>query len=74
MTNLYSALKSRVITKVPVIKAMVLPMVTYDYKTYTIKKAEHQRIHVFKLWCWRRLLRVSDREETKPINLKGNQP
>ena len=53
---------------------MVLPMVTYYCETYTIKKAEHRRIHVFKLWCWRRLLRVSDREETKPVNLKGNQP
>ena len=45
-------------TKVHLIKAMVFPVVTYGYETWTIKKAEHQRIDVFELRCWRRLLRV----------------
>ena len=43
-------------TKVYLIKAMVSPVIMYGYKSWTIKKAEHQRIHVFELWCWRRLL------------------
>ena len=42
----------------PIVKAMVFPVVMYRYKSWTIKKAEHQRIDAFKLWCWRRLLRV----------------
>ena len=61
MTNLDSVLKSRVITlltNVHTIKAMVFPVVTYNYESQTIKKAEHRRIDAFKLWCWRRLLRV----------------
>ena len=61
MTNLDSALKSRDITlptKVHIVKAIVFPVVTYGYQSWTIKKAEHQRIDAFKLWCWRRLLRV----------------
>ena len=61
MTNLDSILKSRDITlptKFHIVKAMVFPEVTYRYKSWTIKKAEHQRIDAFKLWCWRRLLRV----------------
>ena len=45
-------------TKVPIIKAMVFPVVMYGYESWTIKKAEHQRIDAFELWCWRRLLRV----------------
>ena len=45
-------------TKVRLVKAMVFPMVMYGYESWTIKKAEHQRIDVFELWCWRRLLRV----------------
>ena len=60
MTNLDSILKSRVITlptKVCLVKAMVFPVVTYGCENWTIK-AEHQRIDAFKLWCWRRLLRV----------------
>ena len=61
MTNLDSILKSRDITlptKVHLIKAMVFPVVMYGCESWTIKKAEHQRIDVFELWCWRRLLRV----------------
>ena len=61
MTNLDSILKSRDITlpiKVYLVKAMVFPVVTYGYKNWTIKKAEHRRIDAFELWCWRRLLRV----------------
>ena len=60
MTNLDSILKSRVITlptKVCLVKAMVFPVVTYGCENWTIK-VEHQRINAFKLWCWRRLLRV----------------
>ena len=61
MTNLDSILKSRDITlptKVRLVKAMVFPVVMYGCESWTIKKAEHQRIDAFKLWCWRRLLRV----------------
>ena len=61
MTNLDSILKSREITlptKVHVIKAMVFPVVIYGCASWTIKKAEHQRIDAFELWWWRRLLRV----------------
>ena len=61
MTNLDSILKSRDITlptKVHLVKAMVFPVVLYGCESWTIKKAECQRIDVFELWCWRRLLRV----------------
>ena len=61
MTNLDSILKSRDVTlptKVSIVKAMVFPVVIYRYETWTTKKAECQRIDVFKLWYWRRLLRV----------------
>ena len=61
MTNLDSILKSRditLLTKVHLVKAMVFPVVMYGYESWTIKKAEHQRIDAFELWCWRRLLRV----------------
>ena len=61
MTNLDSILKSRDITlptKVHLVKAMVFPVVIYGCESWTIKKAEHWRIDVFELWCWRRLLRV----------------
>ena len=61
MTNLDSILKSRDITlptKVHLVKAMVFPVVMYGCDSWTIKKAECQRIDVFELWCWRRLLRV----------------
>ena len=58
MTNLDSILKSRHITlptKVHLVKAMVFPVVMYGYESWTINKAEHQRIDAFELWCWRRL-------------------
>ena len=61
MTNLDSILKSRDITlstKVRLVKAMVFPVVIYGCESWTIKKAEHQRIDAFVLWCWRRFLRV----------------
>ena len=61
MTNLDSTLKSRDITlpaEVHVVKAMVFPVVMYGCESWTIKQTEHQRIDVFELWCWRRLLRV----------------
>ena len=61
MTNLDSILKSRDITlstKVRLVKAMVFPVVMYGCESWTIKKAEHWRIDVFELWCWRKLLRV----------------
>ena len=61
MTNLDSILKSRDITlptKIHLIKAMVFPVVMYGCESWTIKKAECQRIDTFELWCWRRLLRV----------------
>ena len=61
MTNLVSVLKSRDITlptKVHIVKAMVFPVAIYGVESWTIKEAEHQRIDAFKLWCWRRLLKV----------------
>ena len=61
MTNLNSILKSRDITlptNVHLVKAMVFPVVIYGGESWTMKKAEHQRIDAFELWCWRRLLRV----------------
>ena len=61
MTNLDEVLKSRDIilpTKIRMVKGMVFPVVMYGCESWTIKKAECQRIDVFKLWCWRRLLRV----------------
>ena len=61
MTNLNSILKSRDITlptKVHLVKAMVFPVVMYGCESWTVKKAERQRIDAFELWCWRRLLRV----------------
>ena len=61
MTNLDSIFKSRDIilpTKVRLVKAMVFPEVMYGCESWTVKKAEHQRIDAFELWCWRRVLRV----------------
>ena len=61
MTNLDSVLKSRdntLSTKVRIVKAMVFPVVTYDCESWTVKKAERQRIDAFELWCWRRLLKA----------------
>ena len=61
ITNLDSVLKSRDIilpTKVCIVKALVFPVVTYGCESWTVRKAEHQRIDAFELWCWRRLLKV----------------
>ena len=61
MTNLDSILKNRDITlptKIRLVRAMVFPVVMYGCESWTVKKAEHQRIDAFELWCWRRLLRV----------------
>ena len=61
MTNLDSIFKSRditLLTKVRLVKAMVSPVVRYGCESWAVKKAEHQRIDAFELWCWRRLLRV----------------
>ena len=84
MTNPDSIFKSRDITlptKVCLVKAMVFPVVMYGCESWTLKKAEHQRINAFELWCWRRLLRVpwtarrsnqSILKETRPgISLEG---
>ena len=78
MINLDSILKSRDITlptKVCLVKAMVFPVVMYGCENWTIKKAEHQRIDAFELWCWRRLLRVpwTARRSNQSI-LKGISP
>ena len=79
MTNLGSILKSRDITlpaKVPLLKAMVFPVVLYEWESWTVKKANRQRIDAFELWCWRRLLRVpwtarrSNLSILKKINLE----
>ena len=75
MTNLDSMLKSRDIalpTKFCLVKAMFFP-VMYGYESWTIKKAECQRINAFELWCWRRLLNPLDCKEFQPVNLKGHQ-
>ena len=78
MTNLDSTLKSRDITlptKVQLVKAIAFPVVMYGCESCTIKKAEHQRIYAFELWCWRRLLRVpwTARRSNQPI-LKESIP
>ena len=67
-TNLDSILKSRditLLTKVHLVKAMLFPIVMYECESWTIKKAEHQRLDAFELWCWRRLLTV--------LRLQGDQ-
>ena len=76
MTNLDSILKSRditLLTKVHIIKAVVFPVAMYGCESWTIKKAECQRIDAFELWCWRRLSRVPlDCKDIQPVNPKGN--
>ena len=70
MTNLDSILKSRDITlptKVCLVKVMVFPVVMYGCESWTIKRAEQQRIDAFELWCWRRL------KEIQPVHCKGDQ-
>ena len=75
MTNLDSILKSRDITlptKVLIVKAMVFPVVMYGCKRWTIKKAEHQRIDAFELWCWT-LESPLDSKEIKPVDPNENK-
>ena len=77
MTNLDSVLKSRdiiLLTRVCIVKAMVFPVVVYGCESWTIKKAERQRIDVFELWCWRILESPLDCKEIQAVNPKGNQP
>ena len=78
MTNLDSIFKSRDITlptKVCLVKAMVFPVVMYGCESWTVKKAERQRIDALELWCWRRLLKKSplDFKEIQPLRPKGDQ-
>ena len=77
MTNLDSILKIRDITlliKVRLVKAMVFPEVMYGYESWTVKKAEHQIIDAFELWCWRRLLRVPWTARSNQCILKEISP
>ena len=77
MTNLDSIFKSRDITvptKVHLVKAMVFPVVKYGCESWTVKKAEHQRIDAFELWCWRRLESPLDCKEIQPVHSEGDQP
>ena len=76
MTNLDSILKSKditLLTKVHIVKAMVFPVVIYRYKSWTIKKAEHQRTDALALCCWRSFLNPLDFKEIKAVSPKGNQ-
>ena len=76
MTNIDSILKSRDITlptKVRLVKAMVFPVVMYGCEGWTVKKAEHQRIDAFELWCWRRLENPLDCKEIQPVHSKGDK-
>ena len=75
ITNLDSILKSRdytLPTKVCLVKVMVFLVVMYGYESWTIKKAERQRIDVFEMWCWRTLESPLDCKEIKSVNAKGN--
>ena len=77
MTNLDSIFKSRDITlptKVCLVKAMVFPLVMYGCESWTVKKAERQRIDAFELWYWRRLLSPLDCKEIQPFHSEGDQP
>ena len=77
MANLDSILKSRNITlptKVHIVKTMVFPVVKYGCESWTVKKAECQRIDGFKLWCWGKLLKSRLDSKIKLVNLKGDQP
>ena len=76
MINLDSIFKSRkitLLTKVHIIKAMVFPIVIHGCESWTLTEAEGQRIDVFKLWCWRRLVSPLNCKDIKPVNSKGNQ-
>ena len=77
MTNLESIFKSRDITsptKVRLVKAMVFPGIVYGCESWTVKKAERQRIDAFELWRWRRLESPLDCKEIQPVHSEGDQP
>ena len=78
MTNLDSILKKRDITlstKVHLVKAMVFPVVMYGCESWTVKKAEHQRIDAFELWCWEKTLESPlDCKDIQPVHSEGDQP
>ena len=77
-THLDSVFKSRditLLTKVHLVKAMVFPVVMYGCESWTVKKAEHQRIDAFELWCWRRHLKSPlDCKEIQTVHSEGDQP
>ena len=76
MTNLDSTLKSRditLLTKVHLVKAMVFPVIMYGCESWTLERAECQRIDAFELWCWRRLENPLDCKEIQPVHPKGDQ-
>ena len=76
MTNLDSIFKSRditLLTKVHLVKAMVFSVVMYGCESWTIKRAEYQRIDAFELWCWRRLESPLDCKQIQPVHSKGDQ-
>ena len=76
MTNLDSILKSRDITftiKIRLVKAIIFPVFMYGCESWTVKKAECQRIDAFELWCWRRLESPLDCKEIQPVHPKGDQ-
>ena len=75
--NLDNVFKSRditLLTEIYIVKAMVFPVVMYGCESWTIKKAERQRIEAFELWCWRRLESPLDCKEIQPVHYKGDQP
>ena len=76
MTNLDSILKSRditLLTKVCLVKDMVFPVIMYGCESWTLERAECQRIDAFELWCWRRLENPLDCKEIQPVHPKGDQ-
>ena len=77
MTNLDSIFKSRditLLTQVCLVKAMVFPVVTHGCDSWTVKKAEHQKIDAFGLWCWRTLDSPLDCKEIQPVHSVGDKP
>ena len=77
MSSLDSILESRDITlptKVPLVKAMVFPVVMYGCESWTVKKAECRRIDAFELWCWKTLESPLDCKEIQPVHSEGDQP
>ena len=73
-SNISPETSRRLLTNVRTVKAMVFPVVLYGCESWTIKKAESQRIDAFELWCWKRLLSTLESKEVKSVNPKRNQP